>query len=88
MNTTLTPEPTAGLTFPPMPGSKTLSVKNIPCAIWQRARQNAIASNLSFGEYVVKLLGTSGPFPLPLVSAWDQLLGTDSPNPTIGKELP
>ena len=61
MSNTLTPDPTTESTPPPGPGTKTLSVKNVPHSIWQRARQNALASNLSFGEYVVKLLNTAGP---------------------------
>lgn len=57
MSTTLAPEPTTKATPPPGPSTKTLSVKNVPHAVWQRARQNALASNLSFGDYVVRLLG-------------------------------
>ena len=61
MSTTPTPESTTELTPPPGPGTKTLSVKHVPHAVWRRARQNALASNLSFGDYVVKLLACSGP---------------------------
>jgi hypothetical protein len=42
---------------------KTLSVRNVPLAIWQRARQNALASNLPFGEFVIRTLAGSIPFP-------------------------
>jgi hypothetical protein len=76
MSTPLTPEPTTEATPPPGPGTKTLSVKNIPHAVWQRARQNALASNLSFGDYVVKLLGTAGPFVPPAQSGWEALTGS------------
>ena len=61
MNSTLAPDPATESTPPPGPGTKTLSVKNVPHAIWQRARQNALASNLSFGDYVVQLLEVSRP---------------------------
>ena len=82
MSNTLTPDPTTESTPPPGPGTKTLSVKNVPHAIWQRARQNALTSNLSFGDYIVKLLGTAEPFLLPHTSAWDSLSGAGSPNST------
>lgn len=76
MSTTLTPDPATDSAPPPGPGTKTLSVKNVPHAVWQRARQNALASNLSFGDYVVKLLGTAGPFPPPAQTPWDILTGS------------
>lgn len=88
MSTTLTPEPTTEATPPPGPGTKTLSVKSIPHAVWQRARQNALASNLSFGDYVVKLLGTAGPFPPPQKSEWDNLLEPCSPNAPANLDPP
>jgi len=81
MSTSLTPDPTSESSRPG-PRTKTLSVKNVPHAIWQRARQNAMASNLSFGDYVVKLLDIAGPFPPPQTSAWDSLSGAGSPNAT------
>lgn len=81
MSTTLTPDPAPI----PGPGTKTLSVKNVPHAVWQRARQNALASNLSFGDYVVKLLGTAGPFPPPAQSLW-AILGGSPPTGTAAPE--
>ena len=84
MSTPLTPEPT----LPPGPGTKTLCVKNVPHAVWQRARQNALASNLSFGDYVVKLLGTAGPFAPPARSAWDTLAGAPSTGTAVPADTP
>ena len=71
--------------FSPGPRSRTLSVKNVPHDVWQRARQNALASNLSFGDYVVKLLGAAGPLP-PGPSEWDKLLGTGSPKSSVTED--
>lgn len=76
MSTTLASEPTPVPSQQTPPGTKTLSVKNVPHAVWQRARQNALASNLSFGDYVVKLLGTAGPFPPTAQTPWDILTGS------------
>lgn len=42
---------------------RALSMRDVPYTVWQRARQNALASNLSFREYVIRVLETSGPFP-------------------------
>jgi len=60
MSTSLTPDPTSESSRPG-PRTKTLSVKNVPHSVWQRARQNTLASNLSFAEYVVQILANSGP---------------------------
>lgn len=80
MSTTLAPESTMEANPTPGPGTKTLCVKNVPYAVWQRARQNALASNLRFGDYLVKLLGTAGPFPPPARSAWEALTEAGSTN--------
>lgn len=79
MSTMLDAGITTELNPPPVLGTKTLCVKNVPHAVWQRARQNALASNLSFGDYIVKLLSTAGPFPPAPRSVWDTLLGSVSP---------
>ena len=75
------PTPLAGA------GTKTLSVKNVPHAVWRRARQNALASNLGFGDYVVKLLGASAPFPPPYGPNGASPLGS-SPTSTTGPSEP
>lgn len=66
MSTPPSPMPATEATSPPGPGTKTLSVKNVPHPVWQRARQNALASNLNFGDYVIGVLADAGPL-LPTV---------------------
>lgn len=78
MSTTITPEPATESPSQPTPGPKTLSIKNVPHAVWRRARQNALASNLSFADYVVRLLGTAGPLSPAAPSPWDTLVGPPS----------
>ncbi len=43
------------------PESRDVHVKHVPNDVWCRARQNALASNLSFREFVIRLLATSSP---------------------------
>ncbi|MHB1422846.1 MAG: hypothetical protein ACYC3I_06570 [Gemmataceae bacterium] len=40
-----------------------VNIRSVPYAVWQRARQNALASNLPFKAYVIRVLAESGPFP-------------------------
>ena len=41
-----------------------LHVRNVPRAVWLKARQAALASRLRFGQYVIKLLETAEPLAL------------------------
>jgi len=41
--------------------ARSVHVKQVPVAIWCKARQNALASGLSFKDYVIQLLASSGP---------------------------
>jgi hypothetical protein len=80
MSTTLSPGFTGESTPPPGPGTKTLSVKNVPHAVWHRARLNALASNLSFGDYVVQLLASCVPLlPAPKKITLDDRARCDPP---------
>ena len=38
-----------------------IGVKKVPYIIWQRARHNAIASHLTFGDYLIAVLATCNP---------------------------
>ena len=38
------------------PDTIELHVRNVPRAVWLKARQAALASRLRFGQYVIKLL--------------------------------
>jgi hypothetical protein len=46
------------------PDTVELHVRNVPRAVWLKARQAALASRLRFGQYVIKLLENAGPTPL------------------------
>lgn len=37
-------------------------VARVPLRIWQHAKRNAVASNMPFREYVIRLLERSEPF--------------------------
>ena len=39
----------------------TLNVRRVPHRVWARARVNAVASNMPFREYVIRLLEQSTP---------------------------
>lgn len=43
--------------------SHTLNVKDVPYEVWKRARRNAEDSDMSFGQYVIRLLSECTPFP-------------------------
>lgn len=40
-----------------------IHVKGVPKVIWRRARENAIASELAFKHYILKVLEQCQPFP-------------------------
>jgi hypothetical protein len=46
------------------PDTVELHVRNVPRAVWLKARNAALASRLRFGRYVIKLLENAGPLPL------------------------
>lgn len=41
--------------------SHSIHIKSVPTAVWQRARQNAIASGLAFRHYIISLLTSCQP---------------------------
>lgn len=43
-------------------GTRGVNIRGVPFAIWQRARQNALLSNLPFKAYIIRLLAQSQPF--------------------------
>jgi len=45
------------------PDTVELHVRNVPQAVWLRARHAALASRLRFGQYVIRLLEQAEPFP-------------------------
>lgn len=58
--------PGAGIAQNLDPDTVELHVRNVPRAIWLKARQSALASRLRFGQYVIKLLEKAEPLQ-PLV---------------------
>ena len=50
------------------PDTVELHVRNVPRAVWLKARQAALASRLRFGQYVIKLLENAGPVSPPQTS--------------------
>ena len=46
------------------PDTVELHVRNVPRAVWLKARQAALASRLRFGQYVIKLLEQAEPITL------------------------
>jgi hypothetical protein len=40
-------------------------VARVPLRIWQHAKRNAVASNMPFREYVIRLLQNCEPIPQP-----------------------
>lgn len=48
-----------------------VNIRGVPFAIWQRARQNALLSNMAFKAYIIRLLAQSQPFRID-----DALVGT------------
>ena len=42
--------------------TRSVNIRGLPYAVWQKARQNALASNLPFKEYVIRVLAESEPF--------------------------
>lgn len=49
----------------PVQGQAThvLHIKDIPIEVWMKAKQNAVASDLSWKDYVIRLLDESRSFP-------------------------
>ena len=47
------------------PDTVELHVRNVPRAVWLKARQAALASRLRFGQYVIKLLENAEPVSPP-----------------------
>ena len=45
------------------PDTVELHVRNVPRAVWLKARHAALASRLRFGQYVIKLLEQASPLP-------------------------
>ena len=43
--------------------TKAVNIRDVPAWVWVRARQNALASRMSFQEYVTMLLADSEPYP-------------------------
>jgi hypothetical protein len=50
------------------PDTVELHVRNVPRAVWLKARQEALASRLRFGKYIIKLLENAGPVSPPQTS--------------------
>lgn len=63
MSTATAPEPPAEQNLEP--DTVELHVRNVPRAVWLKARNAALVSRLRFGQYVIKLLENAGPVPLP-----------------------
>lgn len=42
---------------------RTVNIRRVPAWVWKRARQNALASDMSFQDYVTMLLAESQPYP-------------------------
>ena len=58
------PAPTTAVA--PIPAAThDLHVKGVPLDVWQHARHNALLSNLSFKDYVIRTLAASGPLDRP-----------------------
>ena len=43
------------------PDTVELHVRNVPRAVWLKARQAALASRLRFGQYIIRLLENADP---------------------------
>ena len=53
-----------------------VNIRGVPYAIWQRARQNALLSNLPFKAYIIRLLAQSQPFRMDMEDKAASLVGT------------
>ena len=42
---------------------KTINIRHVPFGVWKHARQNAMASDMAFGDYVIRLLSNGGSYP-------------------------
>lgn len=49
----------------PQPRTRILNVAGVPFHVWQKARANALASDIPFRDYVIWLLETSEPIAPP-----------------------
>ena len=67
MSTGTVPEASTPQTLEP--DTVELHVRNVPRAVWLKARQAALASRLRFGQYVIKLLENAEPVSPPQTSA-------------------
>lgn len=47
------------------PRTRILNVAGVPFHVWQKARANALASDIPFRDYVIKLLENSEPVAPP-----------------------
>ncbi len=53
------------------PETRGVNIRGVPYAVWQKARRNALASNLPFKEYVIRVLAESEPL-VPAAAAADR----------------
>lgn len=57
-------EPSAGPKRAASTRTHDVYVRGVPIAIWQRARNNAVLSELSFKLYMTRLMAMCEPFPV------------------------
>lgn len=80
MSTVAAPEPPAEQHLEP--DTVELHVRNVPRAVWLKARNAALASRLRFGRYVIKLLENAGPLP-PSLHPTNTANEAPSPSPGV-----
>lgn len=78
MSTATAPEPPAEQNLEP--DTVELHVRNVPRAVWLKARNAALVSRLRFGQYVIKLLEQAEPLAPAVGHGTALILQHASPN--------